>query len=190
MTIKGVLVVLITAAILQGCVTAAVVGIAGGASVVTDNRSLGNQIDDQNIELNAHAKLSQNDGISENTNLQVISINGAVLVIGQAPNNFLRDQAIKLINEVKEVKKLHNQIRIADPVGFSTKTNDLWLTSKVKAALFANDKISANNIKVVTENGEVFLMGLVEKNQADIAVDIARNISGVKKVFKIFEYIK
>jgi osmotically-inducible protein OsmY len=190
MSIKSVLGVIATAAILQGCVAAAVVGVVGGASVATDNRSLGNQIDDQKIEIDAHTELATSKALSENTNLQVVSVNGSVLVVGQAPNSYLRDQAINLLNEVNGVNQLHNQIRISNTVAFTTKTNDVWLTSKVKTSLFSSDKLDATNIKVVTENGEVFLMGLVTKAQADIAVDIARNVSGVNRVFKIFEYIK
>lgn len=189
MQIKSIISTLAIVLLLQGCMAAAVVGVVGGASVATDNRSLGNQIDDQKIEIDAKAKLSKSDALSDNTNLQVISINGSVLVIGQAPNSYLRDQAIKAINEVNGVKQLHNQIRISNTTSFTTKTNDLWLTSKVKGSLFGTDKLDATNIKVVTENGEVFLMGLVTKDQATIAVDIARNVSGVNRVFKIFEYI-
>ncbi|WP_085298834.1 division/outer membrane stress-associated lipid-binding lipoprotein [Cognaticolwellia mytili] len=189
MSIKSIVAIIISAALLQGCIAAAVVGVVGGASVATDNRSLGNQIDDQKIELDAHKRLAENDALSANTNLQVISVNGSVLVVGQAPNSYLRDQAIKLFSEINGVNQLHNQIRIGNTTAFTTKTNDIWLTSKVKTALFSDKKLNANNIKVVTENGEVFLMGLVTKAQADIAVDIARNVGGVNRVLKIFEYI-
>jgi osmotically-inducible protein OsmY len=190
MSIKSLVVILSTCALLQGCVAVAVVGVVGGASAATDNRSLGNQIDDQKIELDAHSKLADSDALSDNTNLQVISVNGSVLVVGQAPNSYLRDNAIKAINEVKGIKQLHNQIRISNTTSFTTKTNDVWLTSKVKTALFGSDELDAINIKVVTENGEVFLMGLVAKAKADIAVDIARNVGGVNRVFKIFEYMQ
>lgn len=190
MSIKSIVAIIATAAILQGCVAAAVIGVVGGASVATDNRSLGNQIDDQKIELDAHTKLAASDALSENANLQVVSVNGSVLVVGQAPNSYLRDQAIKLLNEINGVNQLHNQIRISNTTAFTTKTNDIWLTSKVKTALFSSDELDATNIKVITENGEVFLMGLVTKNQADISVDIARNVGGVNRVFKIFEYVK
>tara|TARA_R110001599_G_scaffold24595_6_gene88801 strand:- start:193 stop:771 length:579 start_codon:yes stop_codon:yes gene_type:complete len=190
MSMKSIISTITIAVLLQGCVAAAVVGVVGGASVATDNRSLGNQIDDQKIEIDAQAKLRKSDALSDNTNLQVISVNGSVLVIGQAPNSYLRDQAIKAINEVNGVKQLHNQIRVSNTTSFTTKTNDVWLTSKVKTSLFGTDKLDATNIKVVTENGEVFLMGLVTKEQATIAVEIARNVSGVNRVFKIFEYVE
>eukprot|EP00487_Bulimina_marginata_P001764 TRINITY_DN14161_c0_g1_i1.p1 TRINITY_DN14161_c0_g1~~TRINITY_DN14161_c0_g1_i1.p1 ORF type:complete len:123 (+),score=53.66 TRINITY_DN14161_c0_g1_i1:96-464(+) len=100
MSIKSIISTLAFAALLQGCVAAAVVGVVGGASVAADNRSLGNQIDDQKIELDAHTKIAKSESLNNNTNLHIISVNGSVLVIGQAPNSYLRDQAIKAINEV------------------------------------------------------------------------------------------
>jgi len=177
-----------TLSLLQGCVAVAVVGVVGGASVASDNRSLGNQIDDQKIELVAHNELAKVKALKDNANLQVISVNGSVLIIGQTLNSYLRDQAIKTISDIDGIVQVHNQVRIGNTVSITTKTNDIWLTSKVKTALFASDKLNAANVKVVTENGEVFLMGIIKQADANIAVDIARNISGVNRVFKIFEY--
>jgi osmotically-inducible protein OsmY len=186
---KKLFITLSAAIFLQGCVAAAVVTIVGGASVATDERSVGTQLDDQKIELDAYAKLGEQEALNDHANIQVISINGSVLVIGQAPNTYLRDLAIKSINEVKQIVQLHNQIRISNTVSITTKSNDVWLTSKVKTALFGSDELDATNIKVVTENGEVFLLGLITEKQANEAVNIARNVSGVNRVFKIFEYI-
>lgn len=186
---KKLLITLASILLLQGCVAAAVVTIVGGASAATDERSIGTQLDDQKIEFEANAKLGKHQALADNTNIQVISVNGSVLVIGQVPNTYLRDLAIKSINEVKQVVQLHNQIRISNTTSITTRSNDVWLTSKVKAALFGSDNIDATNIKVVTENGEVFLMGLITQAQANEAVEIARNVSGVNRVFKIFEYI-
>ncbi|MDO6425852.1 BON domain-containing protein [Thalassotalea sp. 1_MG-2023] len=186
---KGIL-LLATVSILQGCVAAAVVGVVGGASVVADNRSIGNQIDDQKIEIAAHAKLAKVAGISDNTNLQVISVNGKVLIVGQAMNTYLKNLAIKTVNQVKGVEYIHDQIRIGNTTSLSTRSNDVWLTSKVKTALFKQDDFDANNVKVVTENGEVFLMGLVTNRLANSAVEIARRVGGVNRVFKMFEIVE
>ncbi len=175
--------------ILQGCAAAAVVAITTGASMATDRRSIGNQIDDQNIELEAYNEITKNKSLNDNTNLQVISVNGSVLIIGQAPNTYLRDQAIKIINAINGVVKIHNQIRIGNVTSITTQTNDVWLTSKVKTALFSSDEVNGKNIKVITENAEVFLMGLVSKKEADAAIQVTRNISGVNRVFKAFEYL-
>jgi len=181
--------ILMLVATIQGCAVAAVAAITASATMATDRRSIGNQIDDQSIELNAHNELAKQKPLTDNTNLHVVSMNASVLIVGQAPNTYLRDLAVKTVTQIKGVNQIHNQIRIGSATSITTQTNDIWLTSKVKSALFASDKISVKDIKVVTENGEVFLLGLVTKKEADTAVEIARNISGVSRVFKAFEYI-
>ncbi len=183
------LIVLACIGALQGCTIAAVVAVVSGASVVSDNRTLGKQIDDQRIEVFAHNELTKIEEISDNTNLQVVSVNGSVLVVGQALNTRLRDLSIKTVSNINGVLKVHNQIRIGNLVSTTTKSNDLWLTSKVKAALLANKDVESTDVKVVTENGEVFLMGLLAENQASIIVNVTRNISGVNRVYKMFEYM-
>lgn len=189
MKAKRIIIIASTVAVLQGCVTAAVVGVVGGAAAANDNRSLGKQVDDQTIELTAHVRLAEVPGLSDNTNLQVVSVNGKALIVGQAPNTYLKEQAIKVLNEIPEIEQIHDQIRISNTVSLTTKTNDIWLTSKVKTALFTNDTVDATNIKVVTENAEVFLLGLIKANEANAAVEVARNVGGVNRVFKMFEII-
>lgn len=174
---------------LQGCAVATVVAVTAGASMVADRRTFSKQIDDQSIEFVAHNELNKQKALSKNTNLHVVSMNGTVLVIGQAPNSYLRDLAIKTIQDVPDIVTIHNQVRIGSTTAITTQSNDIWLTSKVKSALLANGEVNAKDIKVVTENSEVFLLGLVTKQEADIVVEIARNINGVSRVFKAFEYI-
>jgi osmotically-inducible protein OsmY len=189
-TIQKTVLVIGVAALLQGCVTAAVIGVVGGGvSVVNDNRTLSNQIDDTKIEFAAHSALENAVGLADNTNLQVVSVNSKVLVVGQAPNTHLRDLAIKTLNSLVGVEQVYDQIRIGNITSFTTTSNDMWLTSKVKTALFSSNSLTATQIKVVTENGEVFLMGLVNSSQANAAVEAARNINGVSRVFKMFEYV-
>jgi osmotically-inducible protein OsmY len=179
-----------TLALLQGCAAVTVVAITAGANMATDRRSIGNQIDDQSIEVEAYNEITKNKSLSENANLHIISVNGSVLIIGQAPTTLLRDQAIKIINEIEGIVRIHNQIRIGNITSVTTQTNDVWLTSKVKTALFSNDEVNGKDIKVITENAEVFLMGIVSKKEADVAVNVTRNISGVNRVFKAFEYLQ
>jgi len=174
---------------LQGCVGVATVAVVAGVSIATDERTLSTQIDDKTIEFNANSAISKEMALVNQTNIHVISINGAVLLIGQAPNRYLRDLAVKKVSTTEGVRKVYNQIRLGNIVSFTTSSNDAWLTSKVKTALFGSESIDATNIKVITENGEVFLMGIVAKSVANEAVEIARNIGGVNRVFKVFEYI-
>jgi len=174
---------------LQGCAVATVVAVTAGATMVADRRTFSKQIDDQSIELRAHNELNKQKALSKNTNLHVISMNGTVLVVGQAPTSYLRDLAIKIIQDVPDIITIHNQVRINSTTAITTRSNDLWLTSKVKSALLKNGAVNAQDIKVVTENSEVFLMGLVTKQEASIVVEVTRNINGVSRVFKAFEYI-
>ncbi len=180
---------LLTVMTLQGCVIATVAVVATGASMATDRRSLGKQIDDQSIEFTAYNELTKNKAINDNTNIHLVSVNGSVLLVGQAPNSYLKGLVVKTVTAIDGVLKINDQIRIANNLSVTTQSNDIWLTSKVKTALFSDSGSSFNNIKVVTENSEVFLLGLVSKTEADIAVDITRKISGVNKVFKAFEYM-
>jgi osmotically-inducible protein OsmY len=189
MTFKKLLPLLACITILQGCAAAAVIAVVGGASVATDKRTLGKQIDDQRIELVAHNQLAKMPEVNEHTNIQVVSVNGSVLAVGQAPNTQLRDVVMKTLSNINGVLKVHNQIRIGNIISTTTKSNDLWLTSKVKAALLTDKKVNVKDVKVVTENGEVFMMGLLSEDQANIAVDVARHISGVSRVYKMFEYL-
>jgi osmotically-inducible protein OsmY len=181
--------VLMFVSAIQGCAVATVVAVTAGATMVADRRTFSKQIDDQSIEFLAHNELAKQKALNKNTNLHVVSMNGSVLIIGQAPNSYLRDLAIKSIEDVPDIVVIHNQIRISSTTAVTTRSNDIWLTSKVKSALLANGEVNAKDIKVVTENSEVFLLGLVTKEEADIVVEITRNISGVSRVYKAFEYI-
>ncbi len=181
---------LISLALLQGCAAVGVVAVVGGASLIKENRTIGKIVDDEGIELKAHSALAQEEAIANQTNLHCYSINGSVLVVGQAPSVELRDLAIKKVSAVTGVVRVHDQIRLGNTTSVTTRSNDLWLTTKVKTTLFTDYDLDANNIKVITENGEVFLMGLLTRKNADEVVEITRNISGVDKVFKVFEYIE
>lgn len=174
---------------LNGCAVATVVAVTAGATMIADRRSFSKQIDDQKIEFVSHNELRKQTAINKNTNIHVVSMNGIVLVVGQAPNTYLRDLAIKTIQDVPDIVMIYNQIRISSNTGVSTKSTDTWLTSRVKSKLLASGDVNAEDFKVVTENSEVFLLGLVTKEEAHVAVEITRNIDGVSRVFKAFEYI-
>lgn len=174
---------------LQGCAVATVVAVTAGATMVADRRTFSKQIDDQSIEFIAHNELNKQKALSKNTNIHIVSMNGTVLVVGQAPNTYLRELAIKTVQDIADIVTIHNQVRISSTISITTKSNDMWITSKVKSALLANGEVNAKDIKVVTENSEVFLLGLVTHKEANIVVEITRNINGVSRVFKAFEYI-
>lgn len=174
---------------LQGCVAATGALVITGASIASDERALSQQIDDQSIEFRANGALSDNRALNAQAHLNVISVNSSILVVGQVPTPHLKEQALMVLNKVEGINKIHDQIRISNVTSMTTRTNDIWLTSKVKSNLIASHKLDATNIKVVTENSEVFLMGLVSANESKIAVNITRHTGGVARVYKMFELI-
>ena len=186
---KRSLIVLGTVVLLQGCAAAVVAGTASAVTAANDRRTIGSQIDDNNIEIKASIALSEVERLEKFANVSAVSVNGIVLLVGQVANEEMRNEAQRTIEGVSGIRKIHNQIRIGSNTGITTQTHDSWLTSKVKAQLLTAKDISSNNIKVVTENAEVFLMGLVSNSESTQAVNIARNVSGVERVIKVFEYL-
>ena len=180
--------VLLTFLTLQGCVTALVIGTVGAAMIANDRRTTAAQLEDEGIEIKANQLIAADPQIDKHTNLSIISYNRTLLAIGQAPNEMLRDKAIKLLKQIPNVTRLHNQIRIGNPSKISTRTHDSWLTTKIKTAMASDNSFPYSHIKIVTENSEVFLLGLVSEVEANKATEIARNIDGVTKVTKVFEY--
>lgn len=186
---KRALIVLSTVVLLQGCAAAIVAGTASAVTSANDRRTIGSQIDDNNIEIKASIAFSEVERLEKFAHINAISVNGIVLLVGQVPNQEMKNEAQRTIEGVAGIRKIHNQIRIGSNIGVTTQTHDSWLTSKVKAQLLTAKNISSNNIKVVTENAEVFLMGLVSEQEANQAVNITRNVSGVERVIKVFEYM-
>lgn len=176
--------------LLQGCAGALMVGAVGGAKMANDERSMSTQISDTNADFEIISALSKHEDLNNQTNITGVVINSNVLMIGQAPNSMLRDKAIKVVQDLNIGGKIHNQIRIGNPTSFTTRSNDTWVTTKVKGRMLNDKNLDITRVKVVTENGEVFLLGLIERSQADLAVDIARNTAGVRKVIKVFEYVE
>ncbi|MCG9695363.1 BON domain-containing protein [Shewanella sp. Isolate11] len=172
---------------LQGCAGAVLVGTVGGAMMINDERSFSTQLDDTNADFQISSELAKHDDLRNQTNITGVAMNGNVLMIGQAPNSMLRDKAINLVKALNLGGKIHNQIRIGNPTSFTTRSNDTWITTKVKTRMINDKELDTTRIKVVTENGEVFLLGVVPRDQADLAVDITRNTAGVRKVIKVFD---
>jgi len=175
---------------LQGCVVA--VGAAGAmaAKVANDRRTVGTQLDDQNADSAVAYQWSKSEALKEQANLQVDVYNGVALLTGQAPSQVLLNEAVNRAQEVSYLKKIHNQIRIAQPIGAGTQANDIWLASKVRAKIVADERVPALQVKVVVQDSEVFLMGRLSNFEATAAVDIARNITGVARVVRAFEIIQ
>ena len=173
---------------LYGCAAAVIGGAAGTASVAADKRTTGTVVEDQSIELKALKAFAENDDISKNAHLNVTSYNMIVLVTGEAPNEALRNEIINLVNSIPKVSHVHNEITIAAPSSFMSRSSDSIITSKVKAKLLADKNVKGLSIKVVTDKGVVYLMGIVSREDGRLATEIARQTGGVQKVVMLFEY--
>jgi len=181
---------LLTIFSLQACAPVIIAGAAGGASVANDRRSTGTIVDDQGIESKASFELNSDKELRKNSHLSVISFNKVVLIIGQVANQQLRDRAISKIRKLPNVKKVHDEISIGTATSLKTRSNDAWITTRVKTAMIRDKNLNALHIKVITENGLTYLMGMVSRAEADVAVDIAQHVKGVRGVVKVFEYIE
>lgn len=177
-------------ALLQGCVAAAVVG--GGAlatKVAMDPRTTGTQIDDQTLELRVADALRKDKQLNEQAHISVIVYNGRALLVGEAPSADLKEVAVNLARGVKDIADVYDEIQIGEKVSFIQASKDTWITTEVKSKLFVNGNVKATDVKVVTENGVVYLIGRVTQSQAAAAVDVARQVNGVRKVVKVFTYL-
>ncbi|MDH5357824.1 MAG: BON domain-containing protein [Gammaproteobacteria bacterium] len=187
-TFKFVLLLIIPIVLLQGCATAVVTGAATGASIAHDRRSAGAVIDDQGIEFKAAYALFNNKEIYNQSHISVTSYNGIVLVTGETPTEELKQKVTAEIKAINKVRRIHNELIIAAPSALPSRSSDTWITSKIKTKLTTNSQVNPLYIKVVTEHGVVYLMGIVSHAEADKALEIVTQSAGVQRVVKIFEY--
>ena len=152
-------------------------------------RSFGRFIDDGLIETKAKVNLKKTDEQLKKAHIGVTSYNGVVLVAGQVPSAELKELAGAVVGKVRNVKRVHNELSVAGPISMPARSNDSWLTTKVKSKLLASSQVKGRRIKVVTENGVVHLMGLVTRAEADEVVNVVKGTFGVQKIVRIFEYI-
>jgi osmotically-inducible protein OsmY len=164
-------------------------GAAGGASVAHDKRSNEVMVDDEFIETRAKDAIYKDPKMAKRVHINITSFNHVVLLTGEALSRSTRDKAVDIVRNLDKVRRVHNEIRVADLTGFTSRTGDTWITSKVKTQMIATKNFDASRVKVITEDGTVFLMGLVTKKEGEQASAIARKISDVKRVVKVFEYL-
>jgi osmotically-inducible protein OsmY len=174
---------------LQGCVPV-VIGASGAAAYASleDRRSTGTQIDDESIEVRASNRI--NDRFGSAVHINVTSYNRIALLTGEVPDERSREEAEKIVRAVPQVREVTNDLQIAGISSYVARTNDSYLTSKVRGRLLDTKRASPVHVKVVSEAGVVYLMGVMTSAEADEVVDIARNTGGVRKVVKVFEYCK
>ncbi len=172
---------------LTGCAPIVVVaGVGAGVMIATDRRSTGAQVDDEAIELKVATAASNRWG--NDVHLNATSYNGAVLLTGEAPTLQIQDEIGELARKTDRVRTVQNDMVIGPASDMGARTNDSYITSKVKARFVEAGKFAPNHVKVVTERSVVYLMGIVSREEGDAAAQMAATTSGVAKVVKVFEY--
>lgn len=154
------------------------------------NRSIGNKIDDQFLEPevrsaveNAHKDLG-----STTSRVVVTSYNGVILLAGQTPREDLKQRATQAASSVQGVKRVHNELQIMLPNSALARSNDALLTTKIKTQMLADSTVPSSKIKVVTENGIVYLMGIITRQEGQRASNLVQSVNGVQKIVKLFQY--
>ena len=174
---------------LWGCAAVAVGGAAAATgTAVVDRRTTGTLVEDQTIEVKAYKALNADAELKEQAHFNVTSYNTVVLLSGETPTDAMRQRAMEIVKGVDKVTHVYNELSIAAPSSLTSRGSDSIITTKVKTKLFADKKISGIQIKVNTEKGVVYLMGIVSRSEAEIATNIARQTGGVQKVVKLFQY--
>lgn len=173
---------------LQGCLPLLAGGAGATALVLDDRRSVGAQTEDKEIDVRGESRI--NDRFGDKAHINVTSFNRNVLLTGEAPDAAAKAQIEKIVREIPNVRGVVNEIQVAGVSSYTSRGNDSYLTSKVKARFIdTSGGFSANHVKVVTEGSVVYLLGLVTRKEAEAAVEIARTTGGVQKVVRVFEYI-
>ncbi len=172
--------------LLSGCVAAVVTGAAVG--MVYDRRGVITMEADARLFHIIHTRLVTDHRLRD-SRILVTSFNRVVLLVGQTPTASLRVLAEKIAQEAPGVQRVYNEVSVGFPIPLTQRTKDSWITSQVRSSMLARRGLESGSIRIVTENGAVYLMGIVNDQQAALAVDVARRVNGVRKVVKIFQYI-
>lgn len=183
--LRFILLVTLGSVFLAGCADVAMTG----AQALYNRHTIQKNVGDQYITMQAYKTLHIDTDKFKDTNITIATYNREVLLAGQVPHEWQRAEAQKLVKEIPNIDQVYNLITISNPSSTLTRMSDSWITTKVKAQLMASNDVDATQVKVVTENGTVYLMGILQPSEAEAAVDVARNTQGVTRVVKIFSYM-
>jgi osmotically-inducible protein OsmY len=181
-----------TAAALSGCAAAVIGGAATGVAVAHDRRTGGTVVEDRAIHLKAASRLRSDSELWGQSHINVTSYNMSVLLTGETPTEALRARAEQLVREVEKVDRVYNEITIAAPSSVMSRSSDSVITGRVKTSFLGIRDIEGfdlTRVKVVTERGIVYLLGMVTRAEADAVTERARQVGGVQRVVRLFEYI-
>ncbi|BAZ94881.1 uncharacterized protein FOKN1_2510 [Thiohalobacter thiocyanaticus] len=190
--IKALFVAVAAVFVLNGCAPLVVGGTATGVAVVHDRRTAGTVLEDQSIELKALSALRKDEELYKQSHLNVTSYNMMVLLSGETPTEGYKQRAEQIVSGIERVRRVYNELRVAAPSSMMSRSSDTLITGKVKTSLFSikgMEGFDPTRVKVVTENGTVYLMGLLTRREGDAVAEEARSVGGVQRVVKLFEYI-
>jgi osmotically-inducible protein OsmY len=195
----------VAVAVVPGCAPAVVGGAAGAATVAMDPRSAGTQLDDQTIEVKTYDLVRRDPELTDpsvpslidpvapppelRSHIEVTSYNGVVLLVGETPSAESRERLASGVGAIDKVRRVHNELVVGAPSSDQARAGDALLTLKVRSRLLAEKDFDSDAVKVVTNARTVYLMGLVSRQQADIATAVARSTPGVERVVRLFEYL-
>jgi len=179
--------ILVCTLMLSACAPLILGGMAGTVVVATDRRTSGIQLEDEEIEIRAGSRIR--DMLGDRVHVNVNSFNLQVLVTGEVPSDRDRQAVFKIVSEVENVRKVLNELAIGPVSSYADRTHDVLLTSKVKAGIIDAKDLMVNTFKIVAEHGNIYLMGRVTPNEANRATEIARNVSGVNQVVRVFQLL-
>ncbi|MDG2250504.1 MAG: BON domain-containing protein [Gammaproteobacteria bacterium] len=153
-------------------------------------RTAGAIVEDRSIETKIAVNMQAIEPAFRKSSFDVISHNGVVLLIGQVESSELKSKATEIASKAStKIKRIHNEIEVSGRTGILSRSNDTWIATKVRTLMLANAEVPSGQVRVVVENGAVYLMGIISQSEGDNAANIARNVTGVTKVVKVFEYL-
>lgn len=177
--------------LLSSC-TSILVSTTGEDGLTEDpsERTTGAVVEDQSIETKVVVNMKSQEAAFKDSHFDVISFNGVVLLVGQVESEQLKARATEIASQASsKIKRIHNELEVVENTSFTTRTSDTWIATKVRTLMLTDSSVPSSQVQVIVENGAVYLMGLVNQSEGESTADLVRNVSGVTRVVKVFEYI-
>jgi osmotically-inducible protein OsmY len=187
MRIVSLLLLTLLAGSLQGCFPVVAAGVGAGVMMMQDRRTSGAYVEDEAIETKAFDRIGKL--YKDNAHVNVTSFNRNVLISGEVPSETVKAEIGKLVRGIENVRNVNNELVVSGVSSLTARSSDSLITSDVKLRFVQDKRFDANHVKVVTENGTVFLMGIVKRAEADAATEVASTTGGVQRVVRLFEYL-
>lgn len=184
---RNLLLIILLAASLQGCFPVVAAGAGAGILMGQDRRTTGAYVEDEAIEAKSVDRIGKQ--FRNTVHVNVTSYNRNALITGEVPDEATKAQVERIVANIQNINKIYNELVVASQSSLTSRSNDALITSNVKLRFVGDKSFSANSIKVITENGTVYLMGIVNRTEAHTAGAIASGSSGVSRVVELFEYV-